>query len=228
MGPSNYVLLIKTGIGPDKARFLTQQLLEGADWDLVISTGFAGALNSSPVGTLLIGKEVVFSPTQESSPPSDLPRIVCHANWVNEALSVGLKMDQPIQIGRFVTVDRVLTLSSQKQAVGRRTGAVAVDMESGAIGQVTQQYGLPFLIVRAVSDTIKEDLPADFNVFFKPFGWILGVAQILLTPQRWGGFFRLYRNSRKAAEQLSHFFDNFLSSTFTTNSQLPPVSLKSK
>ena len=223
MGPSHYVLLIKTGIGPDKALFFTQHFLEGSDWDLVISTGFSGALNSSPVGTLLIGNEVLFSQNQEPSQTKEAGRFVCDANWVEEALVVCRKMEQPFQVGRFVTVDRVLTRSSQKLAVGRATGADAVDMESGAIAKVTQQYGLPFLIVRAVSDTVMEDLPADFNVFLKPSGWISGVAQVLSTPQQWGGFLRLYRNSRIAAKPLSQFFDKFLSSTVMTNSQLPPL-----
>ena len=155
---------------------------------MVISTGFAGALNPAPVGTLIVGNEVFCVPTQETSPLSDSDRIICNANWVNEAVNVVEKMDHPIQVGRFVTVNRVLTGAAQKQSLGQRTRAMAVDMESWAIGKVTQEYGLPFLIIRAVSDGVMEDLPADFNVFLKPHGWIFGVGQVLLNPRGWGGF----------------------------------------
>ncbi|MEO8327578.1 MAG: hypothetical protein ABI618_17130, partial [Nitrospirota bacterium] len=141
---------------------------------------------------------------------SDLPPIKCHPDWVKASLGIQLIDGYPLQSGRFVTMDRVLTQASQKRIVGERTGAVAVDMESGAIGQVATQYGIPFLIVRAISDGINEDLPVDFNMFLKPFGWVRGVGQVLSTPRCWKGFFRLYRNSRQAGIQLSRFFENFL------------------
>ncbi|MEO8327929.1 MAG: hypothetical protein ABI618_18925, partial [Nitrospirota bacterium] len=72
-----------------------------------------------------------------------------------------------------------------------------------------KHHGLPFLIVRAISDGIDEDLPVDFNMFLKPFGWVGGVALVLSTPRCWKGLFRLYRNSKQAGIQLSKFFELF-------------------
>ena len=206
---SCHVLLIQTGIGPASARAITQQILESESWDVVISTGFAGALNSSPIGSLVIGNEVLLGQSADLLADSDPQRIVCHPDWVNTSLNIKLMGPYPLQGGRFVTMDRVLTHASQKHILGKRTGAVAVDMESGAIGQVAQQHGLPFLIVRAISDGVNEDLPVDFNVFLRPFGWVGGVRHVLSTPRCWRGVFRLYRNSRQAGLQLSRFFEKF-------------------
>jgi adenosylhomocysteine nucleosidase len=204
-----HVLLIQTGIGPARARSITLKILESESWDVVISTGFAGALNSSPIGSLVVGHEVLLGQSSDLLPDSDPQRIACHPEWVNTSLNIKLMDPYPLQVGRFVTMDRVLTRASQKYILGKRTGAVAVDMESGAIGQVAQQHGLPFLIVRAISDGVNEDLPIDFNVFLKPFGWVEGVRHILTTPQCWKGIFRLYRNSKQAGLQLSKFFEKF-------------------
>jgi adenosylhomocysteine nucleosidase len=220
---SSHVLLIQTGIGQGNARLITRQILESESWDVVISTGFAGALNSSSVGSLVIGNEVLLGESAGLSSDSDPQRIACHPDWVNTALNIQLTGSSPLHGGRFVTMDRVLTHASQKQILGKRTGAVAVDMESGAIGQVAQQHGVPFLIVRAISDGINEDLPVDFNFFLKPSGWIGGMMQVLSTPQCWKGFLRLYRNSKQAGLQLSRFFEKFFASIAMDAPQLPPI-----
>jgi adenosylhomocysteine nucleosidase len=206
---SIHVLLIQTGIGSDKARSITQQILGREPWDVVISTGFAGALNSFPIGSLVIGNEVLLEQPLDLLPDSDPQRILCHPDWVNTSLNIQIMGHNPLQYGRFVTMDRVLTHASQKQILGERTGAVAVDMESGAIGQVAQQHGFPFLIVRAISDGVNEDLPVDFNMFLKPSGWVGGVRQVLCNPGCWMGIWRLYRNSKVAGLQLSRFFEKF-------------------
>ncbi len=207
---STHVLVIQTGIGPDKARSATQKILESEAWDVVISTGFAGALNSSPIGSLVIGQEVLLlGQSGDLLSDSDLQPIKCHPDWVKASLGIQLVDGYPIQSGRFVTTDRVLTQASQKGILGRRSGAVAVDMESGAIGQVAKHHGLPFLIVRSISDGINEDLPVDFNLFLKPFGWVGGVGLVLSTPRCWKGLFCLYRNFKQAGIQLSNFFEVF-------------------
>ena len=202
---------------------MTQQILEDETWDVVISTGFAGALNSTPIGSLVIGNEVLLGQPSDMLSDSEPQRILCHPDWVNTSLNIQLTGAYPLQVGRFVTLDRVLTHASQKLILEKRTGAVAVDMESGAIGQVAHQHGLPFLIVRAISDGIKEDLPVDFNLFLKPYGWVGGVWHVLFTPRCWKGIRRLYRNSKQAGLQLSRFFEKFFADISMDVSPLPPL-----
>jgi adenosylhomocysteine nucleosidase len=218
-------LLIQTGIGLHSARLITQRLLKCEPWDVVISTGFAGALNCLPIGSLVIGHEVLVGQSADLLPDADSPRIECDPDWVNAALNIRLMTPSPLRRGRIVTVNRVLTRAYQKDLLGKRTGALAVDMESGAIGQVAQQHGFPFLIVRAISDGVNEDLPVDFNVFLKPSGWLLGAKNILSTPRCWNGFFRLYRNSKQAGIQLSNFFEEFLVTHFKVVSPLRTLRL---
>lgn len=205
------ILLIQSGIGPDKARIGVQQLLAGASWDVMISTGFAGDLDASPIGSVLIGHEVFWETATTSHVPSTSPRILCHADWVKTALSINWMGQGPLRTGKFVSVDRVLTHSSDKHKLRASTGAVGVDMESAAIGEVAQGYGLPFLIVRTISDSVNEDLPVDFNLFLKPSGWMSGVMYIMLTPRSWKGFLDLFRHSKQASRQLTKFFEGFFS-----------------
>ena len=73
---SNAVLLMRTGMGPQKSHTATKQLLEDGKWDLVISTGFAGALANLPIGTLVVGEDVLDDPF---AIPQKLP-IACDAD----------------------------------------------------------------------------------------------------------------------------------------------------
>lgn len=202
---SNAVLLMRTGMGPQKSHAATKQLLEGGNWDLVISTGFAGALRDLSIGTLVVGEDVLDEPF--AIPPK--APLVCDAEWVAKlsALS-GRSIPVPVG-GRFATVPRVLTRSEEKQQLAAATGAMAVDMESGSIGRVANEFGVPFLIIRTISDGMGEDLPMDFNLFQTPSGWATGLWQCLGSPRIWKGLYRLYRQSREAALQLTRFFQVF-------------------
>lgn len=205
------ILLIQSGIGPDKARKSTQQLLASASWDVLISTGFAGDLEADLIGSMLIGNEVFCGQSAASYFSSNSQSIACHPDWVKAALSVNWMGREPLRTGRFVSVDRVLTNSGDKHQLRVESGAVGVDMESATIGEVAQEHGIPFLIVRAISDGVHEDLPVDFNLFLAPSGWASGIMHIMTTPKSWKGFLNLYRHSKQASRQLTQFFEEFFS-----------------
>lgn len=214
---SNAVLLMRTGMGPKKSHTVTKQLLEDGKWDLVISTGFAGALRDLPIGTLVIGREVLDNPF---SIPQKLP-ITCDADWVAK-LSRFNGLNPHCSVGRIATVPQVLTRSEEKQMLATTTGAIAVDMESGSIGLVAKEFGIPFVIIRTISDGMFEDLPLDFNLFQTLGGWAKGLGQCLSSARIWKGLFRLYRQSREAALQLTQFFKVFLAEMLA---QPPPTAI---
>ena len=205
-----YVLLLQSGIGPDKARKSTQQLFAKASWDVVISTGFAGDLERDAIGSVIVGHEVSFSQAMTSHVSSTPQSILCHPDWIKTAMSVHQRGGGPLRTGKFISVNRVLTDSVEKRTLRARTEAVAVDMESAVIGEVAQENGTPFLIVRAISDGVHEDLPVDFNLFLSPSGWVTGMMHIITTPKCWKGFIDLYQHSKQASRQLTKFFEGFV------------------
>jgi len=108
-----------------------------------------------------------------------------------------------VRSGPVVSLSTVLCRAVDKQRLSRQTGAIAVDMESAAIAEVARTHGVPFAVVRTVSDVADEDLPLDFNVFLKPWGWVRGIGAVILTPSSLAGLNRLRRQSRLAAERLT-------------------------
>jgi adenosylhomocysteine nucleosidase len=55
--------------------------------------------------------------------------------------------------------DSVLLTEDSKAAHHRQTGAIAADMESHVVARVASEYGLPFAVLRAVSDDAHHALP---------------------------------------------------------------------
>jgi adenosylhomocysteine nucleosidase len=53
----------------------------------------------------------------------------------------------------------VLRSSEEKRALVERTGAIAVDMESGAVARAAQGAHAPFMAIRAIADSADMAIP---------------------------------------------------------------------
>ena len=81
----------------------------------------------------------------------------------------------------------VLATAADKAALFRRSGAVAVDLESAAVARVARRRGLPFAVLRAVCDPAERDLPPAALIALDPAGRIglRGVlASVLAKPRQ--------------------------------------------
>ncbi len=59
------------------------------------------------------------------------------------------------------TVPQVLCTREEKQRWAQQTPALAVDLESAAVTEVCQRFGVPCRVIRSVSDTWKEAIPRE-------------------------------------------------------------------
>jgi adenosylhomocysteine nucleosidase len=108
-----------------------------------------------------------------------------------------------------VSTDCVVTTASEKRRFAKIADAIGLDMESAALAAEAQRAQVPFVIVRAASDLLDEDLPLDFNLFLRPTGWLKGVAALVARPSSITGLRRLHRQSRAAAKTLTTFFQRY-------------------
>ena len=126
---------------------------------------------------------------------------------LDSALRVGDIVRDPL-----VSVDRVAVTAAEKRALREKTGAAAVDMESGAIAEKAREWDVPFYSVRAVSDLADEDMPLDFNLYRDARGRFsrarIALAALSKPFAAIPGLLRLERNCRIAAEALGEFFVN--------------------
>ncbi len=59
----------------------------------------------------------------------------------------------------LLAADAVVADARTKRQISSRTGASAVDLESGAVARVAQRHRLPFAVLRAVCDPAQRTLP---------------------------------------------------------------------
>jgi nucleoside phosphorylase len=139
--------VIHTGVGKMICRERMEVMLRRERFEYLISTGFAGALEKDlRVGHLLVADNYSTAKLLES-PQLELA-------------------DERTFLGRLATVPRMIESIGQRESLNKRTGAVAVDMETETIAELCAAHDLPMLSVRAISDTAVEPFPAPAYVLF--------------------------------------------------------------
>ncbi|MCS6897296.1 MAG: hypothetical protein NZM29_04925 [Nitrospira sp.] len=200
--------LAQTGIGPEKARRAAARLLAYLPFSLAISTGFACALIPTTVGALLLGRDVLGQGKRGSGEmPLEVP-----GEERETVIQLATESGDAAHVGRFVSTERVISSAVDKRRLADETGAIGLDMESAALADEAHRAQVPFVIVRTVSDLVDEDLPVDFDLFLRPSGWLKGVASVMGRPARVAELWRLRRQSRTAADNLTRFFRRYVAS----------------
>ena len=195
--------LVPTGIGRVAADAAANAILTRQRAALAVSAGFAGALlPAAAVGDVILAT-IVVSGTLDRTWSQAGPSIACEDTARRSVLAAGIELGVAVRSGPVLSLPTVVCRAVEKQQLSRLTGAVALDMESAAIGHVARSQGVPFAVIRTVSDVAGEDLPLDFNAFLKPWGWIRGIGSMLLSPSSFTGLNRLRHQSRLAAERLT-------------------------
>jgi adenosylhomocysteine nucleosidase len=141
------VAVIHTGVGRKTCCERMEVLLRRERFRYLISAGFAGALDKDlRIGDLLIA-ENFSSPALLSSPHLDLA-------------------DDGLFLGKLLTASGMIESNAEREQLARETGAAAVDMETEFIADACAELDLPFLSLRAISDTPAEPFPAPAHVLF--------------------------------------------------------------
>ena len=185
--------------------------MEGQEWDLAISTGYAAALTPSKIGSMVVADHVL---RETENPPSSQPAIPvkCHSAFSLAAFKVGVSLDESTKFGPILTVPRIVNRAIEKQELARRTGAIGLDMESAVVGRIADDQQIPFVVVRGISDLMDEDLPEEFKLFLRPYGWVRGLSSIIASPKCWSDLVRLQSQMVQTSRQMTKFFHVFFSS----------------
>lgn len=126
------VIAVVIGMGTAMARAATVRLLDAVDVEWVIVVGIAGAIeNRTPIGTLVLPELVVDSANGTQYRPKPLR--------VGDAR------------GTMWTTDELL-LDPAVHTELRARGVVSLDMETAAVAKVCDERGVPWSVVRAISD----------------------------------------------------------------------------
>ncbi len=202
------VTVVRTGIGLANARAACQAIVEQRPWTLCIASGYAGALVPARIGDLVIPEQVLDCAQDRTGTFQD-DSLACSVFYRQLAQDMAHLSGCAVVSGCVVTVRTMVCLARDKQSVGRACGASGLDMESAAIGSVAARHGVPFFVIRSISDLVEEDLPRDLNLFCRPATFPRGVWVVVTTPRLWPIFNRLRRQKNMASTRLTQFFETF-------------------
>jgi nucleoside phosphorylase len=138
--------ILHTGVGEKICRRRMAMFLQDRQFDLLISAGFAGALDDRlKAGDVLLARNFSTAKIQQT-----------------QSLLSGLRFEA----GDLLTIDRVIDSRQERAQLARETGAAAVDMETDFIARICAEQALPMLALRAISDTPARPLPLPPRVLF--------------------------------------------------------------
>ena len=81
---------------------------------------------------------------------------------------------------RLLGAETIVTCAVEKRSLHARTGAAAVDLESGAVARVAAARGIPFAVLRAICDPADRSLPPAALAALDVRGGI-GVGRVLIS-----------------------------------------------
>lgn len=169
------VILLKSGIGKVNAAMSTTILLERFQPDVVINTGSAGGfLSSLNVGDIVISTEVVHHDVDVTAfgyaygqVPGMPARYTADTKLI-EAAEKSAAHIRDIQVvkGLIATGDSFMNDPARVEFVRTQfSNLYAVEMEAAAIAQVCFQFGVPFVVIRALSDIAGKESSVSFEQF---------------------------------------------------------------
>ncbi|MDE6742196.1 MAG: 5'-methylthioadenosine/adenosylhomocysteine nucleosidase [Muribaculaceae bacterium] len=155
----NQICVMKCGIGKVNSALNAFRMIEGFKPDLVINSGVAGGADASmPVGTLLIATEAAYhdvwcGPGTEWGQIDGMPRRFPMDASLLEKCSVLTGLVEA-RYGLICSGDRFISKAEEVDFIKSEfPDVLACDMESASIAQACRDKGVPFAVVRVVSDT---------------------------------------------------------------------------
>jgi adenosylhomocysteine nucleosidase len=189
-------ILVKcAGARPELAHDCAAELISKG-CDALLSFGIAGGLSPDiNVGHIVIPDQVIL-------PNGD--GIQTDTEWRQRLLD---KLPSSVSVSIDVTAgsDTIAASIETKLSLFTHTRAVAVDMESHRVAKIARDHNVPFMVIRAVSDTSNESIPRSALNVIDENGQPLYskvVSQILQHPGDIPKLIKLSRNTNTALASL--------------------------
>ena len=170
------VVLALSGIGKVNAALSTALVLQHRP-DFVINTGSAGGLGSElKVGDVVIGTQTAHHDVDVTAfgyAIGHVPRMPARFESDPALCAAAEKAaaafeHAAVHRGLIVSGDQFVHSSESVAEVRRHfPDAQAVEMEAAAIAQSCHRFGVPFVVVRAISDLADEEADTSFETFLK-------------------------------------------------------------
>jgi adenosylhomocysteine nucleosidase len=164
------VAVMATGIGKVRAAASVQYLLDHYPVDRIVFSGVAGAINPDlGLGDIVVCERVLqhdFDAGGKSLlAKMKTPCFEADRNLVSLAVESVQAMGEEVglKVGTVLSGDQAIVSSEKKKWLWETFGGDCVDMEGAAVAMVSCWNGVPFVIIRAITDLADENSHVDFR-----------------------------------------------------------------
>jgi adenosylhomocysteine nucleosidase len=189
------VVLAGAGMGKVNAAVITTLMIERFGCRVVVLSGVAGGLDPGlHIGDVVIADRVVQHDVGRIEDDVLLRYQAGHVSFINPTDALGYSTDADllarvrdrvdgivlpampetaggrgrpptISYGTILTGDQFVHCDTTRERLHRELAGQAVEMEGGAVAQVCETFGVPWLVIRALSDLAGRDSSLDFGAF---------------------------------------------------------------
>ncbi len=162
------------GIGKVAAAMCTQTMILKYAPDRIINTGVGGSLSTKlAIGDIAVAESLVQH-DMDTSPLGDpiglisginIINIPCDEKVVSDLLECVESLDVKGLKGVIASGDQFIASAEKKEKIVSNFGAIVCEMEGASIAQVCYTNGVPFGVVRAVSDCADGSSHMDYGEF---------------------------------------------------------------
>jgi len=186
-----------SGASPEKAQDLAHDLVATHGCTALLSFGVSGALSAALTpGDMVLARAVILR---------DGTRIEAARNMTQRLSERAAAAGLTLKHVDMADAAAVIGDAAAKRALGVKTGAHAVDLESGAVADVARQAGVPFAALRTISDAADQTLPHAALGAIGPGGDIrvlTTLARLARRPQDLPAMVRLAAGSARGFKSL--------------------------
>ncbi len=171
------VVVVVCGVGKVNAAMCVQVLCDCFDVTHIVNTGVAGSLCAElDIGDFVISQDAIYhdfdcsviNPNYTLGQVPGLPvrTFPADAELIEKALQAAKTLDSgTAMVGRIASGDQFIAEKTIKEKVIENTGALCTEMEGAAIAHTAWRNGVPFVIIRAISDKADNSAEMDFPTF---------------------------------------------------------------
>ena len=171
------VVVVVCGVGKVNAAMCVQVLCDCFGVTHVINTGIAGSLCAElDIGDLVISRDAMYhdftchdlNPNYAVGqvPGLDVIRFPADEMLIASAENAAKMTDTPhVRVGTVASGDQFVSNKVLKEQIIANTGAFCTEMEGAAIAHTAWRNGVPFVIIRAISDKADDSAQMDYPTF---------------------------------------------------------------
>ena len=172
------VVIVRSGVGKVNAALCVQILADLFHVTHIINTGVAGSLNAAlDIGDILISKDALHHDVDATIfgyQPGEVPQMGLREFPADEGLAKLAKTscekvnpDLYAVIGRVVSGDQFISSREVKEKLIADFQGDCAEMEGASIAHGAYLNGIPFVIIRAISDKADDSAEMDYPTFEK-------------------------------------------------------------